>query len=72
MTLRLLSYIQAAAFRTEATILKRYPMGGKALAILMRDGFVEYYDNACSAVRVTMKGRAELRRLRAAAERRAA
>lgn len=72
MTARLLSYIQSASHRTEATILKRYPMGGKALAILMRDGFVEYYDNACSAVRITACGRSELRRLRAAAERRAA
>lgn len=72
IALRLLAFIQNAAFRKESVIRQRFPTAEKALAVLKRDGFCEYHDNAGTCVHVTMSGRAELRRLRAAAERRAA
>lgn len=61
---RLLSFIASAASRRESVILRRYPAAGKALAGLMREGYVEYASVETWSLRVTAKGRAELRRLR--------
>jgi hypothetical protein len=64
VTARLLDFIQRAAFRKESVVLQRYPAGSKALAILKRDKLVEYQDDNCTAIRITLAGRNELRRLR--------
>jgi hypothetical protein len=69
---RLLAHIARASHRSESTLLKRFPTAAKALAVLKRDGFVDYHDDACTAVHISAAGRAELARLRARAERRAA
>ncbi len=66
---RLLAFIQSASHRAESTVLTRYPAGGKALAVLKRDGLVEYQNDACTAIRITAMGRSALRRLHEAAGR---
>lgn len=66
MIARLLAFVASASHRSESVILRRFPTGAKALAILKRDGCLDYHDDACSAVHITCRGRAELRRLREA------
>ena len=63
---RLLAVIADASHKSETVLIRQFPMAGKALAVLMRDGLLAYHNDACTAVHITAAGRSALRRLREA------
>lgn len=67
-----LAYIAAVSHRQQSSIRKRFCCSDVVITSLLRLGLIEYHSAVTWSVRVTAKGRAELRRLRDAAARRAA
>lgn len=64
MTHLLLSLLASASHRRESTLLRRYPTAEPTIAALLASGFAELHQLDPRALRITIAGRAELRRLR--------
>jgi hypothetical protein len=67
VTALLLAFLQSVSHRTEVVILRRYPKAEPEIGRLLAAGHIELHGLSPRSWRITMAGRAELKRLRAEA-----